>query len=77
MAERSRSATIVSNNDTEFPIMAILRWSKERDVELHYIAPGKPQQNGVIESFNGRLRDECLNETIFTSLALARLMLAA
>ena len=57
--------------------MAILRWSKERDVEWHYIAPGKPQQNGFIESFNARLRDECLNETIFTSLAQARSVLAA
>jgi putative transposase len=48
-----------------------------RDVEWHYIAPGKPQQNGFIESFNARLRDECLNETIFTSLAQARSVLAA
>jgi putative transposase len=50
---------------------------EERDVEWHYIAPGKPQQNGIIESFNARLRDECLNETIFTSLAQARSVLAA
>ena len=39
---------------------------------LHYIAPGKPQQNGFVESFNGRLRDECLNEEVFASLAEAR-----
>ena len=52
--------------------MAILRWSKDRAVEWHYIAPGKPYQNGFIESFNARLGDECLNETIFTSLAHAR-----
>ena len=62
---------------TELTSMAILRWSKEREVEWHYIAPGKPQQNGFIESFNARLRDECLNETIFTSLAQARSVLAA
>lgn len=62
---------------TEFTSMAILRWSKEHDIEWHYIAPGKPQQNGFIESFNARLRDECLNETIFTSLAQARSVLAA
>lgn len=43
----------------------------------HYIAPGKPQQNGFVESFNGRLRDECLNETLFTTLAQARAVLAA
>jgi putative transposase len=52
--------------------MAILRWSQERHVEWHYIAPGKPQQNAFIESFNGRLRDELLNETLFTSLGQAR-----
>lgn len=67
----------VSDNGTELTSMAILRWSKEREVEWHYIAPGKPQQNGFIESFNARLRDECLNETIFSSLAQARSVLAA
>ena len=56
--------------------MAILRWSQSMQVEWHYIAPGKPQQNAFIESFNGRLRDELLNETIFTSLAHVREALA-
>ena len=60
MAERLRPVMIVSDNGTEFTSMAILRWSKERGVEWHYIAPGKPQQNGFIESFNARLRDEPL-----------------
>jgi putative transposase len=46
-------------------------------VEWHYIAPGKPTQNALVESFNGRLRDESLNETLFTSLAHARSILAA
>ena len=68
----ARAHTIVSDNGTELTSMAILRWSKDRTVEWHYIAPGKPYQNGFIESFNARLRDECLNETIFTSLAHAR-----
>src|SRR5215831_18485197 len=54
------------------PNAAILRWSQEARVEWHYIAPGKPQENAFIESFNGRLRDELLNETLFTSLAHAR-----
>ena len=49
--------------------MAILRWSQASGVEWHYIAPGKPTQNAFVESFNGRLRDELLNETLFTSLA--------
>jgi len=70
-------AMFVSDNGTELTSMTILKWSKERAVEWHHIAPGKPQQNGFIESFNARLRDECLNETIFTSLAHARQVLAA
>ena len=56
--------------------MAILRWSQETGVGWHDIAPGKPQQNAFAESFIGRLRDECLNETLFTSLAQARAVLA-
>ena len=54
-----------------------MRWCQERLVEWHYIAPGKPQQNAFVESFNGRLRDELLNETLFTSLVHARVALAA
>src|SRR3546814_16507804 len=53
---------IVSDNGTELTSLAILRWTQERPVEWHYIAPGKPQQNGYVESFNGRLRDECRSE---------------
>ena len=63
---------IVSDNGTEFTSQAILRWSQEAGIEWHYIAPGKPMQNAFIESFNGRLRDECLNENLFSSLAEAR-----
>ena len=66
---RGRPVMCVSDNGTELTGMAILRWSQSMQVEWHYIAPGKPQQNAFIESFNGRLRDELLNETIFTSLA--------
>ena len=66
----------VSDNGTELTSMAILRWSQETRVDWHYIAPGKPQQNAFVESFNGRLRDELLNETLFTSLAHAREVLA-
>ena len=68
--------TIVSDNGTEFTSKAILRWAKDNGVEWHYIDPGKPQQNGFIESCNGSLRDECLNEEIFDSLAEARRRLA-
>ncbi len=61
---------------TELTSSAILSWSKERNVEWHYIDPGKPQQNAFIESFNGSLRDELLNEELFDSLADARPKLA-
>jgi putative transposase len=76
IAIRGRPACIVSDNGTELTSMAILRWSQERGVAWHYIAPGKPQQNAFSESFNGRLRDECLNETLFTSLRHARMVLS-
>ena len=56
---------------------AIQTWCQDRKVGWHYIAPGKPQQNAFAESFIGRLRDECLNETWFTSLRQARAVLAA
>ena len=77
IARRGRPKTCVSDNGTEFTGMAILAWSQERAVGWHYIAPGKPQQNAFVESFNGRLRDELLNETLFASLAHARSALAA
>jgi putative transposase len=67
---------IVSDNGTEFTSTAILKWASDTGLAWHYIDPGKPQQNGLIESFNGSLRDECLNEEIFDSLADARQKLA-
>jgi len=72
-----RPDTIVSDNGTELTSNAILGWADETGVGWHYIAPGKPQQNGFIESFNGRLRDELLNETLFRSLPHARAVLEA
>ena len=62
---------------TEFTSNAILRWSKEHRMEWHYIAPGKPMQNGYIESFNGRMRDELLNESLFLDLDQARKIIVA
>lgn len=62
---------------TELTSNAVLRWCSEHKVEWHYIAPGKPMQNGFVESFNGRMRDELLNETISRNLAHARVMVAA
>ncbi len=52
---------------TEFTSNAILSWADRSGVGWHYIAPGKPMQNGFVESFNGRLRDELLTETLFHS----------
>ena len=74
--ERGRPAMCVSDNGTELTSMAILAWSQQMRIEWHYIAPGKPTQNAFIESFNGKLRDELLNDTISASLADARVALA-
>ena len=52
--------------------MALERWAHDRQVEHRFITPGKPSQNGYIESFNGKLRDECLNEHEFINLQRAR-----
>ena len=60
IARRGRPAMIVSDNGTEFTSTAILAWAQDHGVDWHYIAPGKPTQNGFVESFNGRMRDELL-----------------
>ena len=72
IAEPGQPKTIVSDNGTEFTSMAILKWVQDNGINWHYIQPGKPTQNAFIESFNGKLRDECLNETLFSTLNDAR-----
>lgn len=72
IARHGKPRTIGSDNGTELTSNAILSWTAESGVNWHYIDPGKPIQNAFIESFNGRLRDEFLNETLFTSLPQAR-----
>jgi transposase InsO family protein len=57
-----KPALIMSDNGTELTSNTMLPMAEANGVEWHYIAPGKPQQNGFMESFNGKLRDECLNE---------------
>lgn len=75
---RGKPGMIVSDNGTELTSNAILKWCAENRIEWHYIAPGKPmQKNGFVESFNGRMRDEFLNETLFRNLAHARDLIAA
>ena len=73
--ERGKPKMVVSDNGTELTSNAILTWADQSRVFWHYITPGKPMQNAFIESFNGRLRDELLNETLFTSPAQARVTL--
>ena len=70
--QRGHPKTIVSDNGTKLTSTAVLKWVKETEIDWHYIQPGQPAQNAFIESFNGRLRDECLNETLFSSLLDAR-----
>jgi len=69
---RGKPERILSDNGTEFTSIAILRWCQGQGIRWDYIQPGKPYQNGYIESFNGKLRDECLNENIFVNLQEAK-----
>jgi putative transposase len=73
---RGYPCMVVSDNGTELTSNAILKWQEDRKVEWHYIAPGKPMQNGLVESFNGRMRDELLNEHLFANLRHARDLIA-
>lgn len=68
---------ITVDNGAEFSGNELDKWAHENNVQLHFIRPGKPQENGYIESFNGRLRDECLNANIFYSLEDAKLIVEA
>ena len=74
--QRGKPGMIVSDNGTELTSNAILSWCADQKIKWHYIAPGKPMQNGFVESFNGRMRDELLNETIFHSLEHARYVIS-
>ena len=76
LARRGRPAMIVSDHGTEFTSNAMLGWTGENQIAWHFIAPGKPMQNGICESFNGRMRDELLNETLFCGLDHARKAIA-
>lgn len=65
------------DNGPEFTSRHFLSWCEERKIQLIHIQPGRPMQNGHIESFNGRLRDECLNANWFHNLADARSKIGA
>ena len=72
VAERGAQASITVDNGTEFQSKAMDVWAYQHGVQLDFIRPGRPTENGYIESFNGRLRDECLNVQVFFSVADAR-----
>ena len=76
-AERGLPQAIRTDNGKEFCGRAMLTWAHARGVNMFLIQPGKPNQNAYIESFNGRFRDECLNEHWFVSLAHARVVIEA
>jgi len=69
---RGKPEEIVLDNGPEYTCRHFLKWALDKDIRLSYIEPGKPIQNAFIESFNGKFRDECLNEHWFTSLEDAR-----
>lgn len=75
--ERGYPQVLVFDNGPELTSLAMLAWAARHRVRLAYIEPGKPTQNAFIESFNGRFRDECLNEHVFTTLGEAREVIAS
>ena len=77
MEQRGAPETIRCDNGPEFTSRHFLAWCEERRIGLVHIQPGRPMQNGHVESFNGRLRDECLNANWFTTLADARTKIEA
>ena len=74
---RGKPGMIVSDHGTEFTSNAMLAWAQENRVTWHFIAPGNPMQNGFCESFNGRMRHELLNESLFFGLDHARIRISA
>lgn len=76
-SQRGKPRVIRTDNGPEFVGKAMLTWAHRHGIDLRLIEPGKPNQNAYVESFNGRLRDECLNEHWFTSLAHARAVIEA
>ncbi len=77
IALRGAPLLVVSDNGTELTSHAMLGWQQDRGIGWHYIAPGRPMQNAFVESLNGRLRDECLNEHFFQGLPAARRIIEA
>ena len=74
---RGKPAAIRTDQGPEFTARALDQWAYRNGITLKLIQPGKPMQNGYVESFNGKFRDECLNEHWFSTLAEARVIVAA
>ena len=72
IAERGRPKTLLTDNGPEFTGRALDAWAHERGIKHQFIDPGKPTQNAYVESFNGKLRDECLNESWFLGVLDAK-----
>ena len=77
LTTRNKPTRLSLDNGPELTSHVMQRWVAERGVALSYIVPGKPMQNGYVESFNGKFRDECLNIHWFLSLSHARELIAA
>ena len=76
IVQRGKPEMIVSDNGAEFISNAVLAWREDNHMSWHFIAPGKPMQKGFCESFNGRMRDELLNESLFFGIYYARTKIA-
>ena len=76
-ANRPLPETIIMDNGPEFTGQALELWAIKNKVRLHFIQPGKPTQNAFCESFNGKFRDECLNENWFLTLSEAQVIIEA
>jgi putative transposase len=70
--QHGKPEAIQVDNGTEFTSNLFDAWAHARGIAVHFITPGKPTENGIVESFNGRLRDECMNASWFEQLEDAR-----
>lgn len=74
--EGRKPKTIIVDNGSEFRSKVMAKWARANGVRLHFIEPGKPQQNAFIESFNSRFRHECLDQNLFATIEEAGLLIA-
>jgi len=74
-SSRGVPSMITLDNGPEFTSIAFDKWAHERNIQLDFIAPGRPCENGFADSFHGRIRDECLNTHVFRSIAEAQFLI--